>query len=173
MLRPEIAKSLPCWLSQYRKAELRQPTGQRLSNDRTQQKKIRLSQPYFYIMRKVRYHQIWIQNYFGFIVLILVYTYMYICRLRLYDSDITTRKKWYHIVKVIQVYSWFLYHIFRCIIWRGVAYFEKLPPAVILLMLSDKMVSQSLHFWLLILGTGKSIHTKYISTKKLRHDGLD
>ena len=86
----------------------------------------------------------------------------YICRLRLYGSDITTRKKGYHIVKVIQVYSWFLYHIFRCIIWRGVAFFEKLPPAVILRMLSDKMVSQSLHFWLLILGTGKSMYTKHI-----------
>ena len=25
---PDDAKSLPCWLSQFRKAELRQPTGQ-------------------------------------------------------------------------------------------------------------------------------------------------
>ena len=29
---------LPCWLSQFRKAKLRQPTGQRLSNVRRQQK---------------------------------------------------------------------------------------------------------------------------------------
>ena len=32
--------TLLCWLSQFRKAELRQPTGQRLSNVRTQQTKI-------------------------------------------------------------------------------------------------------------------------------------
>ena len=32
--------SLPCWLSQFRKAKLRQPTGQRQSNVRTQQQKI-------------------------------------------------------------------------------------------------------------------------------------
>ena len=31
-LGPDVAKSLPCWLSQFRKAELRQPTGQRLSH---------------------------------------------------------------------------------------------------------------------------------------------
>ena len=39
LLRPDVAKSLPCWLSQFRKAELSQPTGQRQSNVRTQQKK--------------------------------------------------------------------------------------------------------------------------------------
>ena len=96
---------------------------------------------------------------------------MYICRWRLYGSDITARKKGCYIVKVIKVYSWFLYHIFRCIIWRGVAFFEKLPPSVILRMLSDKMVSQSLHFWLLILGTGKSIHTKHISKVHIFWEG--
>ena len=37
---PDVAKSLPCWLSQFRKAKLRQPTGQRLSNVRVQPKKI-------------------------------------------------------------------------------------------------------------------------------------
>ena len=39
MLRPDVAKFLPCWLSQAGKAKLRQPTEQRLSNIRTQQKK--------------------------------------------------------------------------------------------------------------------------------------
>ena len=38
LLLPDVG--LPCWLSQFRKAELRQPTGQRLSNVRTQQTKI-------------------------------------------------------------------------------------------------------------------------------------
>ena len=40
LLRPDVAKSLPYWLSQFRKDELRQPTGQRLSNVRGQQKDI-------------------------------------------------------------------------------------------------------------------------------------
>ena len=39
-LRPDVAKCLPCWLPQFRKAELRQPTGQTLSNIRTQETKI-------------------------------------------------------------------------------------------------------------------------------------
>jgi hypothetical protein len=58
LLRPDVTKSLPCWLSQFRKAEQRQPTGQRLSNVRMQQKKIESGQSYSYIMRKVWYHQI-------------------------------------------------------------------------------------------------------------------
>ena len=73
LLRPDIAKSLPCWLSQFRKAKLRQPTGKRLSNVRTQQKKFQSGQSYSYIMRKVWYHQIWIQNHLGFIVSDLTY----------------------------------------------------------------------------------------------------
>jgi hypothetical protein len=36
----EECLSLPCWLSQFRKIKLRQPTGQRLTNVRTQQKRI-------------------------------------------------------------------------------------------------------------------------------------
>ena len=37
LLRPDVAKSLPCWLSQFSFSKLRQP---KLSNIRTQQKKI-------------------------------------------------------------------------------------------------------------------------------------
>ena len=40
LLHPDVAKSLPCWLSQFSFSKLRQPTGQRLSNVRTQQTKI-------------------------------------------------------------------------------------------------------------------------------------
>ena len=40
LLHPDVAKSLPCWLSQFRKAKLRQSTGQRLSNVRGKQKEI-------------------------------------------------------------------------------------------------------------------------------------
>jgi hypothetical protein len=40
-------------------------------------------------------------------------------------------------------------------------------------MLSDKMVSKSLHFWLLILGTGKSMHTKIFVFDYLHYNGLD
>ena len=43
----DIAKSLPCWLSQFRKAKLRQPTWQRLSNVRTQQNMISIGQILF------------------------------------------------------------------------------------------------------------------------------
>ena len=66
LLHPDVVKSLPCWLSQSRKAKLRQPTGQRQG------------QSYSYIMRKVWYHQIWIQNYLGFIVLILTFMQYFI-----------------------------------------------------------------------------------------------
>jgi hypothetical protein len=50
----------------------RQPIGQRLSNVRVQQKRFQLGQSYSYIMRKVWYHQIWIQNNLSFMVLILM-----------------------------------------------------------------------------------------------------
>ena len=65
--------SLLCWLSQYRKAKLRQPTGQRLSNVRVQRKKIQLGHSYSYINRKVWYHQICIQNNIGFMVSDLIF----------------------------------------------------------------------------------------------------
>ena len=39
LLRPDVAKALPCWLSQFSFSKLRQPTGQRQSNIRMQQKK--------------------------------------------------------------------------------------------------------------------------------------
>ena len=55
----------------FRKAKLRQPTKQRQSNVRTHQKNFQPGQSYSFIMKKVCYHQIWIQNYFGLIVLIL------------------------------------------------------------------------------------------------------
>ena len=48
-------------------AKLRQPTGQRISNVRKQQKKINSANLIF------MYHQIWIPNNLGFMVLILMY----------------------------------------------------------------------------------------------------
>ena len=39
-MRPDVAKSLPCWLSQFSFSKPRQPTEQRLSNVRMQQIKI-------------------------------------------------------------------------------------------------------------------------------------
>ena len=56
-----------CCLLTFRKAKLRHLTGQRLCNVRTQQFFLR-GQSFFCIMRRVWYHHIWIQNYFGFIV---------------------------------------------------------------------------------------------------------
>ena len=38
LLRPDVAKSLLCWLFQFSFSKLRHPTGQRQSNIRTQQK---------------------------------------------------------------------------------------------------------------------------------------
>ena len=48
LLSPVVAKSLPCWLSQFRKESIRSSSS--------------------YFLRNVWYHQIWIQNYLGFIV---------------------------------------------------------------------------------------------------------
>ena len=64
LLHPDVAKSLSCWLSQFSFSKLRQPIGQRLSNVRTQhnKQKFQFGQSYSYIMRKVWYHQIWIQT---------------------------------------------------------------------------------------------------------------
>ena len=76
LLRPDVALSLPCWLSQFSFSKLRQSTGQRQSNVRTQQKKFQSGQSYSYIMRKDWYHQIWIQTCLGFIALILCYTHL-------------------------------------------------------------------------------------------------
>ena len=77
LLRPGVANSLPCWLSQFSFSKLRQPTGQGQSNVRMQQKN-QLGQSYSYIMRKVWYHQIWIQTYLDFIVFILMLILMQI-----------------------------------------------------------------------------------------------
>ena len=40
LLRPDVALSLPCWMSQFSFFKLKQPTGQRQSNVRKQQNKI-------------------------------------------------------------------------------------------------------------------------------------
>ena len=52
MFHPDVA------LSQFRKAKLRQPTGQRQNNVRTQQKEFKLGQFYSYIKTKIWYYQI-------------------------------------------------------------------------------------------------------------------
>ena len=59
LLLPDFAKSMPCWLSQFGFSKLREPTGQRLCNVRTQQKKINGANLIFILrIRKVWYHQI-------------------------------------------------------------------------------------------------------------------
>ena len=47
LLHLDVALSLLCWLSQFRKPKLRQPTGQRLKNVRMQQTKISIVQILF------------------------------------------------------------------------------------------------------------------------------
>ena len=73
LLRPDVALSLLCWLSQFIFSKLWQPTGQRQSNVRTQQKIFLIGPILFLYYEEVWYHQIWIQNNLGFIVLILFY----------------------------------------------------------------------------------------------------
>ena len=68
-LHPDIALSLACWLSQ-------QNLDSQQDRDRATSGCNKKS--YSYIMRKVWYHQSWIQNYWGFIVLILIYILNYI-----------------------------------------------------------------------------------------------
>ena len=58
-------------------AKLRQPTGQRQSNVRTQHFFLIGPIFYSYIKRKVWDHQIWIQIYLGFIVSDLTYMYVF------------------------------------------------------------------------------------------------
>ena len=72
-------------------AKLSKPTRQRLCKVKMQQKKIQCGQSYFYNMRNVCYHQIWIQNYFGFIVLILVLVTSLKCLYCKEFSNFTTR----------------------------------------------------------------------------------
>ena len=70
LLRPDFAKSLPCWLGQFCWDSQQ---GRDFAKSGHNKKLFWWGQSYFYIMRKVWYHQIWIQSYFGFIVLILMY----------------------------------------------------------------------------------------------------
>ena len=54
--------------------------GRDLATSGRNKEKFQLGQSYSYIMRKVWYHQIWIQNNLGFMVLILLYTpYFSVC----------------------------------------------------------------------------------------------
>ena len=69
LLLPDFANFLPCWLVS---AKLTQLTGQKISKVRKQQKKFQFCQSYSYVNRKVWYHQIWIPNNLGYMVLILM-----------------------------------------------------------------------------------------------------
>ena len=66
-LRPDVAKSLPCVAFLNRDSQ----QGRDLATSGCNKKS--MGPIFFYTMRKVWYHQIWIQNYFSFIVLILMY----------------------------------------------------------------------------------------------------
>ena len=75
LLRPDVALSLPCWLLQ-----LNWDSQQGRDRETSGHKIFFLIGPilFLYIMRKVWYHQILIQNYLDFIVLILVYMYFFL-----------------------------------------------------------------------------------------------
>ena len=117
MLRPDVAKSLPCWLSQFSWTKLIQPTGQRHSNVRTQH--------FFHIMRKVWYHQIWIQSYLGFIVLILNCTYLYkILQMR-------HQEKWRskYLELLCWIYATFLDIFTACFFFKSCCQFHVVPKS--------------------------------------------
>ena len=81
-------------------------------------KKRKWGQSYFYNTRNVWYDQIWVQNYFGFIVLILMYTPRHtICQPRMYTTKENVSKMlnfWTNPVAHVvlfyfgNVYKWFL-----------------------------------------------------------------
>ena len=79
----------------FENLKLRQPTGQRISKVRKQQKEFQFCQSYSYVNRKVWCHQIWISNNLGFMVLILIYipTYFFLvyasAKIRLGYSRVT------------------------------------------------------------------------------------
>ena len=77
LLRPDVALSLPCWMSQLNWD----------SQKSQRRKKIQLCQSYSCIMRKVWYHQIWIQTYFVFIVFNLMLMRIF------YSYQICARRK--------------------------------------------------------------------------------
>ena len=62
LLRPDIALSLPCWLSQFSFSKLRQSPGLRQSNVRMQKKVNQANLILILWGKSGMYHQIWIQN---------------------------------------------------------------------------------------------------------------
>ena len=75
MLRSEVTLSLPCSLSHSEKLNWDSQQGRDLAMSGRNKQKFQLGQSYSYIRRKVWYHQIWIQNDLGFMVLILMCIY--------------------------------------------------------------------------------------------------
>ena len=70
MLLPDFVNILPCWLAQF---WWDSQQGRELAKSGSNKKKIQFCQSYSYVNRKVWYHQIWIPNNLGFMVLILTY----------------------------------------------------------------------------------------------------
>ena len=54
LLSPDVAKSLPCWLSQFRKANWDSQKGRDLVTSGRNNQKFQSGQSHYYIMRKVK-----------------------------------------------------------------------------------------------------------------------
>ena len=74
LLRPDVAKSLPCGCLSLAFLNWDSQQGRDLATSGCNKNKFQLDQSYSYIMRKVWYHQIWIQNNLGFMVSDLLYS---------------------------------------------------------------------------------------------------
>ena len=68
-LKHDMYVRMSTWNPAFEKSQ----QGRDFAKSGCNKKKFQWSQSYFYIMRKVWYHQIWIQNYFGFIMSDLMY----------------------------------------------------------------------------------------------------
>ena len=109
-------------LPQFSFSKLRQPTGQKQSNVRTQQKRFNWANLILiHIMRKVGYHQIWVQNHFGFIVSDLYFTY-YFHWCRLYIPIFLCREIIFHLHAITKCKPSFpdFYFLLICIIYKGI-----------------------------------------------------
>ena len=70
LLLPDFANFLPGWPAQF---WWDSQQGRELAKSGSKKKEIQFCQSYSYVNRKVWYHQIWIPNNLGFMVLILTY----------------------------------------------------------------------------------------------------
>ena len=103
---PDFALSLPWWQFSWASQQGRHRA-------RAGCNKIILNGPIFsYIMMKVWYHQIWIQNNLGFIVLILIYILWHSSRLKIPQNSLKHYTRDYYIIHICK-YPRLFYSFFQ------------------------------------------------------------